>query len=456
MDFRQTLSRLAKADFADSLGVALSSDAISIAHVRKRFNTVSVLAHTTRSLDAPTERRWAMILDVVREFVEQQGMESARVTVALDRRHTLLGQIQIPAAATDNADSVVRYELDRIIPVASSALYAEHYSRPLGSAGERVAVCVVAGLREQVEHAYREFAAAGFPLSAVTGTAVALNDYYAFSRGEQRRTGGICYVDGDRECLTVSCDGLMVSCVHFDPRVESRAERLRRELERVAPEKIGESVEIVAEHPVGDEESLGSIAPPGLFVHGKPPEGWLEIAAVGAALGQLGEARRRINLLPPEMAKAEQGIGIRELALSAGVVALALTLGGSIAFKNLSVSNALAAEVARLSPKVTQVSRQEEENRKLLTRIELVERDRSRSVLAYLQAMTEAIPKAAYLTTFRYKGDRIEADGIAESASGLIGVLEKSPFFKNVEFTAPTTKYLQAQERFSLRMELER
>jgi len=33
--------------------------------------------------------------------------------------------------------------------------------------------------------------------------------------------------------------------------------------------------------------------------------------------------------------------------------------------------------------------------------------------------------------------------------------LEQSQYFKNVEFTAPTTKYLQDQERFSLKMELE-
>ena len=48
----------------------------------------------------------------------------------------------------------------------------------------------------------------------------------------------------------------------------------------------------------------------------------------------------------------------------------------------------------------------------------------------------------------------LEVDGIAEKASGLISLLEQSPYFTNVEFTAPTTKYLQDQERFSLRMGL--
>ena len=77
------------------------------------------------------------------------------------------------------------------------------------------------------------------------------------------------------------------------------------------------------------------------------------------------------------------------------------------------------------------------------------------SVLAYLRDITVRLPESAYLTTFRFKGDRVEIDGIADSAAGLISVLEESPNFANVEFTAPTTKYLQDQQRFSLRMGLE-
>ena len=156
------------------------------------------------------------------------------------------------------------------------------------------------------------------------------------------------------------------------------------------------------------------------------------------------------------MAKDEEGVGLREMALAAVVVVLAAMLASSIAFKNLSVSNALAGEVSRLLPQVTEVTQQEERNRQLLAKVHLLEKHRRHSVLAYLQAMTSAVPRTAYLTTFRYKGDRIEVDGIAQNAAGLISVLERSPLFKNVEFTAPTTKYLQTQERFSLRMELER
>jgi hypothetical protein len=374
MDLRQILARLAKADFADAVGVALSSDSVAIAHLRKRFHNVSVLARVKHPLDAPPEGRWTMTVNIVRDFVAVHGLDGARLVVALERRHTLYGQLQLPAAATEDIASVVGYELERLVPVPSSALHAQHYVRSMGSSGERIAVSVVAGFRAQVEQAYREFAAAALPLSAVTAVPVALSDYYAFQRAEQNRTAGLCYADGDRECLTVACDGLMVSTVHFDPGAETRSERLLRELERVAPEKAGEPVEIVAEVPGTDEKSFASIAAEAPFAVVGPPENWLEAAAIGAALAILGEARHRINLLPAEMAKAEQGVGIRELALGAAVVTLAVALMGSTAVKNLSVNNALAAEVARLAPKVSQVSRQEDENRKLLAQIDLIEK----------------------------------------------------------------------------------
>jgi Tfp pilus assembly protein PilN len=227
-------------------------------------------------------------------------------------------------------------------------------------------------------------------------------------------------------------------------------------MESMLLERREERPELIIDEPQSDEGDLGvaAIAPPDFLPAGMRPS-WLEAAAIGAALAQLNEARVRMNLLPPGLARAEEGIGLRELALAAVVVFLSLTLGTSIAFKNLSVSSALAAEVDRLLPMVTAVTKKEEQNRALLAKLQTLEKSRAVSVLAYLRDMTTRVPTGAYLTTFRYKGDRIELDGIADNAASLIAELEQSQYFKNVEFTAPTTKYLQDQERFSLKMELE-
>ena len=68
MDVRQFFARLAKADFADAIGAAVSDNHVSVAHLRKRVNNVEVLDFRTRDIDAPPEGVWPLIADFVRDF----------------------------------------------------------------------------------------------------------------------------------------------------------------------------------------------------------------------------------------------------------------------------------------------------------------------------------------------------------------------------------------------------
>lgn len=456
MDVKSFFARLSKADFADAVGVALGADAAVLSLVRKRFNHVVVVACESLPLEGDPAQRWQKVADAVRGFVAQHSPDGARVSVALERRAALLGHMQLPAAAADNLEKVVAYETDRLIPLPADSVYTVQHARPLGATGDRLAVTVIAAAKETVEAASAALAAVGVAPSAVSVVPVALNDYYAFCRGDGAGTAAIFHVDGGREYLTLTTEGVLVNSVRYDPREGGRSDRVEREMESMLLERREERPELIIDEPQAGEgdRGLAAIAPPEFLPAGLRPS-WLEAAAIGAALAQLNEARVPMNLLPSTMARAEEGIGLRELALSAVVVFLSLTLAASIGFKNLSITSALAAEVEKLLPQVTWVTKKEEQNRALLAKLQTLEKSRAVSVLAYLRDMTTKIPAGAYLTTFRYKGDRIEIDGIADNAAGLISLLEQSQYFKNVEFTAPTTKYLQDQERFSLKMELE-
>ena len=456
MDVKSFFARLSKADFADAIGVALGADAAALALVRKRFNHVAVVACESVALDGDAGQRWQTVAEAVRSFAGRLSPDGARISVALERRTALLAHMQLPAAAADNLEKVVAYETDRLIPLPADSVYTAQHARPLGAAADRLAVTVIAAAKDAVEAASSALAAVGSAPNAVSVVPVALNDYYAFCRGDSAGTAAIFPVDGGREYLTLTTEGVLVNSVRYDAREGGRSDRVEREMESMLLERREERPELIIDEPQSGEGDLGlaAIAPADFLPEGMRPS-WLEAAAIGAALAQLNESRVRMNLLPSAMARAEEGIGLRELALSAAVVFLSLTLAASIAFKNLSVSSALAAEVERLLPKVTSVTKKEEQNRALLAKLQTLEKSRSVSVLAYLRDMTTRIPSGAYLTTFRYKGDRIELDGIADNAAGLISLLEQSQYFKNVEFTAPTTKYLQDQERFSLKMELE-
>ena len=138
-----------------------------------------------------------------------------------------------------------------------------------------------------------------------------------------------------------------------------------------------------------------------------------------------------------------------------GNAARGLVLLATIGARNLAIHGALASQVEELEPRVEQALRREEKNAQLLATVEKLDSHSRSRVLQYLKAVTELVPQSSYLTTFRYREDKIEVEGISDKASELIAILESSPYFTGVEFTAPTTKYLSNQERFSLRMRLE-
>jgi len=59
VETRGLIRRIAKADFADVLGVALRGDTLSVALVRKRFNVVRVVGLASHPLAGPAEARLA-------------------------------------------------------------------------------------------------------------------------------------------------------------------------------------------------------------------------------------------------------------------------------------------------------------------------------------------------------------------------------------------------------------
>ena len=70
--------------------------------------------------------------------------------------------------------------------------------------------------------------------------------------------------------------------------------------------------------------------------------------------------------------------------------------------------------------------------------------------------ITKLVPTNAYLSNFRFRDQVLEVQGNAENASALIPVLERSPLFENVGFTAPSNRGRDNRETFSLKAILEK
>ena len=72
-----------------------------------------------------------------------------------------------------------------------------------------------------------------------------------------------------------------------------------------------------------------------------------------------------------------------------------------------------------------------------------------------LRELTGLLPDTAYLSELTFRDRTIEITGLAPSASLLLPVIEASPLFADVEFSAPIVAQGAGLERFRIRMRLE-
>ena len=104
--------------------------------------------------------------------------------------------------------------------------------------------------------------------------------------------------------------------------------------------------------------------------------------------------------------------------------------------------------------KVDKISRVVQEQRVRLNYLAESVRGRARPP-EILRELTGLLPDTAYLSELNFRDRTVEITGLAPSASQLLPVLEASPLFSGVEFSAPIVAQGAGLERFRIRMKVE-
>ena len=166
-------------------------------------------------------------------------------------------------------------------------------------------------------------------------------------------------------------------------------------------------------------------------------------AAMLALAVALESPRPSLDLLPRELRPRSVSPG---QLVTAGTAVLAALLGLGIlvgqGYRQHRYADQLAKAIRALDPEVKSVEALAAElaqKKRLLETIQSIERTNIRA-LPVLKELTERIPQEAWLRTLNMEKQGIEITGQASAANQLIPLLESSPFFTSVEFTAPVTK----------------
>jgi general secretion pathway protein L len=182
---------------------------------------------------------------------------------------------------------------------------------------------------------------------------------------------------------------------------------------------------------------------------------WPALAAAYAGL--IRGASSLINLLPAEE-RWQPHAGARPpvYALGATAALLTLTLASHAWIERALYGRALERALRLLEVPAQQLRGLNQETSSLETRAAVLENLRAGNwqKLNLLQQLTKLLPDGTWLRELRITEDTVEINGSSDHTADLVPPLENSPYFTQVEFTAPITRDNQNHEAFRIRMRL--
>jgi Tfp pilus assembly protein PilN len=213
--------------------------------------------------------------------------------------------------------------------------------------------------------------------------------------------------------------------------------------------------------PASFSEFLQGASPlpaPKLNLSKRPGSTGFEWPALAAAYaGVIRDASPSINLLPAEERwQPHPGARLPIYALGATAALLALTLASHTWIERALYNRALESTLRRLEVPAQQLRRQNQETSSLETRAAVLDNLRAGNwqKLHLLQQLTRLLPDGTWLQELQINEDTVEIYGFSSHAPDLVPPLENSPYFTQVEFTAPITRDNQNREVFRIRMRL--
>ncbi|MBI2986157.1 MAG: PilN domain-containing protein [Deltaproteobacteria bacterium] len=472
MIYPRWLQDLSRADFLKSVGLYVMPDRIFLVRARKNLWRLSLLEEESREIppaeDANARRQ--ALSEAIRSLLPHFDPARDPVYLCLSPQHAMGLELLLPQAAEENLAQVLEYEIERHIPFRREDVYYDFV--PMGKKGDKVGVFLFAVPKNTLDEILDTLSSFGIGLKGIETTTTAISNYLLFSTGAL--TGpAIVLGNQDRAWEIIGLDArgngwrreYEILFSYWLPQVEwihGPGKAIFHDCLRASAKFFGWGY-------ISDLLlSLGadSLQAEDLIALGKQKLGGekemshsLFLPALGAALRGLRESAFPINLLPGA------GKETRSTALSWLNVSLAALLliglivwGGSYPVKDELRLRQLRTENRKLAPAVEALRKEEGELNRLRGEISFLagQKERRGEIFLVLDELSRIVPNNAYLSNLRYREMAVELQGSAENTSSLVPLLERSPVFRNVGFTAPSNRGRDNRETFSLKAELER
>jgi Tfp pilus assembly protein PilN len=207
------------------------------------------------------------------------------------------------------------------------------------------------------------------------------------------------------------------------------------------------------------KDPLRTFSPWPLVHWGKPPADLAPFTA-SLALAFAGDSSRDSGLeLDPERQEALHRAPSLRLSAVLALALVAVLAAYGVAYglrqqRQLALADSEIRLLKTKKEKIDKISRVVQEQRVRLNYLSDSVRGRVRPT-EILRELTGLLPDTAYLSELNFRERTVEITGLAPSASQLLSVLEASPLFSGVEFSAPIVAQGAGLERFRIRMKVD-
>jgi Tfp pilus assembly protein PilN len=414
-------------------GLKIEENHVRVSAVGRRFGVTTPLrTDDVRLPDGEADRNKALTA-TLRKLKADLGVSG--VVVGLELRNFSHHYVELPVTSKEDIAHALEFEMEKRLPLSPEEYVTDFVTVETTTSGSRNLVLSIRKSRiERIAKCAREAhvrllalrcsAMEGINLLAAEGAASEV----VFIFGTEKKNN----VMGIRNLVPVT-----IKSVSGPEETAAEAERLSADF------KNGTYSLDLKDRSMAGQSDIRALS--------TPVPNLLAMSAI----------RKRpldLNFLPEELAGKKPDL--KAYATVALCVASILLFFGTSVLSYYKDHSALQNINRRINEMKTKASKLMETRKEITTIYEkrqflLNFQHRRNRQIEILKQLSATLPESAWLTNYSLDDkDRIRIQGYAIRTADIVGPLESSPIFRNVEFVSPVTVRDQ-KERFSIKMELE-
>lgn len=455
-----------------ALGISFWDDKVDLLCLKRSFGKITVV----NSLSIP------FVFGMKREeferdvsgFVKANRLQRMMPYVALPRRDVVLINLKLPANVEENLREVIGYELDNYTPFSKDTAYFDFQKLGHTVDGSKVNILLGAIEKNRLNYYLDLLKGVGLePISMeISSTAIARtipSDSLTIGKNVVLSIGtNTCELSFHNEKILEYSRDFDRPRTGLDLGKGQVADIILKEYKRVFPLSVGEYEigEIKKVIVLGDGISDAAFLKEISDATGKEAvrvETFRDIdirensgiqlqrAALGCCLRGLNGDTAAMNLLTVKVDRDRSPKALRFSAIILFIFLVSLWMGGFVfrIKKETTTLNQIKEKITLLERAAISLEKLKKETIFMEERLPQLNNFSKRRVLflSVLKELTDVIPSNTYLTMLKYHDNEVEIIGRSASAVSLLSLLEASPIFKDVEFSATVKRRDTVRER---------